>query len=115
MEAQGISLWWMPPDPEPLQALIDALARTHGTPRFQPRVTLVGRLLVPQDDVMAGAAALARELVPADGKFRPSCRHRSGRHCGRASARHGGAPPGARGGGGPSHGAGDREPPSNKG
>lgn len=64
----GISLWVMPRGEEAqrLAALIDELAARHGTPRFAPHLTLLPLVEGAEDDVLARAAELARELPPLE-------------------------------------------------
>ncbi len=64
--SHGYSLWLVPTD-EPLAALAAALASVaaaHGTPRFEPHVTLIGQLRQDQEAVWRATAALARHLRP---------------------------------------------------
>lgn len=62
--AKGVSLWLVPEGAvqERLGLLIAELARRHGTPRFEPHVTLLGGLVLPEAEVLASAQGLARRL-----------------------------------------------------
>ncbi len=62
--AKGVSLWLVPEGAvrERLGRLIAELARRHGTPPFEPHVTLLGGLVLPEGEVLAGAQGLTRSL-----------------------------------------------------
>lgn len=63
-QAIGVSLWFTP-DGEVrrrLRALIRDLARLHRTPVFEPHVTLLGGLPLPESEVQRRACALAAGL-----------------------------------------------------
>jgi len=64
--AHGLSLWLTPQGAasERLRELIARLAGRLGGPAFEPHVTLVPGLTLPEADVLAGGAALAAGLAP---------------------------------------------------
>lgn len=65
-QAQGLSLWLALEGParERLREVIARLAGRLGGPAFEPHVTLLPGLTLPQADVLARAAELAAGLAP---------------------------------------------------
>ena len=65
-QAVGVSLWLVPEGEAHgrLAMLLDDLARRLGTPSFAPHVTLLGGIRDAEQEVLARAADLARELAP---------------------------------------------------
>src|SRR5205814_8683705 len=65
MTAIGISLWLAPGARARLRLrrLIAELAREHGSPVFEPHVTLLPGLRLPADELRAGARELAERFT----------------------------------------------------
>jgi 2'-5' RNA ligase len=66
VRATGVSLWLVP-EPEARHKLADTiadLARRLGTPSLDPHVTLIGRLVQPEAEVVAAAGRLASATAP---------------------------------------------------
>jgi 2'-5' RNA ligase len=63
---KGYSLWFMPSGSlyRDLSSLISSLASDHGTPVFEPHVTLLGQLEMRKEDVLAKAKLLAARIRP---------------------------------------------------
>jgi 2'-5' RNA ligase len=66
MEATGFSLWLMPEGSthERFGEIIARLSGRHGTPGFEPHVTLLGELPGPEELVLERCADLVRHLRP---------------------------------------------------
>lgn len=66
MSTPHYALWLLPPPPERarLRELIRTLAQQHGTPVFEPHVTLLGGIDDAQPTALAATAALARRIAP---------------------------------------------------
>ena len=63
---KGYALWLTPAEPiySRLAREILRLRRKHSTPRFEPHVTLLSRILWPEEKVLAKSASLAGMLKP---------------------------------------------------
>jgi 2'-5' RNA ligase len=63
---KGYAIWLMPEEPmfSLLAGEISRLSREHSTPRFDPHVTLVGGITLPEEDALAASASLAGLLKP---------------------------------------------------
>lgn len=63
---KGYALWLMPGEPvfSILAEEISRLSREHSTVRFEPHVTLLAGIRLPEDAVMATSASLAGCLKP---------------------------------------------------
>lgn len=66
MEATGFSLWLMPEGPayDHFGELISRFSGRHGTPGFEPHVTLLGELPGPEELLLERCRDLARHLRP---------------------------------------------------
>lgn len=66
MSAPLYALWLLLPPAERARftELIRTLAEQHGTPSFEPHITLLGGISGAQDAVVATTAALARRIAP---------------------------------------------------
>lgn len=66
MSTPRYALWLLPPPAERARfaELIRTLARQHGTPVFEPHITLLGGIDDAQPTAVAGSAALARRIAP---------------------------------------------------
>ncbi len=66
MEATGFSLWLVPEGRihEQFGEIISRLSGRHGTPSFEPHVTLLGELPGPEDLVLERCGDLARHVRP---------------------------------------------------
>lgn len=69
--AVGISLWLVPAGEAcvRLSRVISDLSRAHGTPSFEPHVTLLGGLREPLEVVLTRSTSLARALRPFEARF----------------------------------------------
>jgi 2'-5' RNA ligase len=67
-KASGISLWLEPQGPSRVrfQGLIDGLARDLGSPRFEPHVTLLGGVGLPEAEALERTKRLAEKLAPLE-------------------------------------------------
>jgi len=66
-EAQEKYALWLMPEGEArerLSALIRELSERHGTPAFEPHITLLGGLMPPVEEMIAGSRKLALALRP---------------------------------------------------
>jgi 2'-5' RNA ligase len=63
---KGYALWLTPVEPtfSRLDGEISRLSREHATPRFEPHVTLLSRILLPEEKALAKSASLAGMLKP---------------------------------------------------
>ena len=63
---KGYALWLTPGEPlfSHLGREISRLSRQLSTPRFEPHITLLGRILLPEKEVLQKSARLARCLRP---------------------------------------------------
>lgn len=71
--AVGTSLWLVSEDSQAsrrLADMINTLARSFGTPRFEPHVTLLGGLEGPEGEIVRQSTALARALPHLELRFR---------------------------------------------
>jgi 2'-5' RNA ligase len=66
VKAAGYAIWLMPTGPayRHLARRILALSRQYSTPRFEPHVTLLSGIALPEEDAVNRCAALARLLEP---------------------------------------------------
>lgn len=66
MSKPHYALWLLPPPAERARfaELIGMLARQHGTPVFEPHITLLGGIDDAQPTAVAASAALARRIAP---------------------------------------------------
>lgn len=66
MEDERYSLWFIPKREvyAKLSHLINQLSKAYGSPLFEPHVTLLGRILVHQDEVIQKAKTTASVLKP---------------------------------------------------
>jgi 2'-5' RNA ligase superfamily len=62
----GYALWLMPGGQtyRQLARRILAFSRRHSTPRFEPHVTLLSGIILPEPEAVSRAATLARRLTP---------------------------------------------------
>ena len=65
-EGSGYALWLMPGGQRyrDLTCRIQTWSRRHSTPRFEPHVTLLSGITLPEREALSRAAALARGLAP---------------------------------------------------
>jgi 2'-5' RNA ligase len=63
---KGYALWLMPAEPmfNLLAGEIARLSREYVTPQFDPHVTLLGGITLPEEDTLARSAALAGSMKP---------------------------------------------------
>jgi 2'-5' RNA ligase len=63
---KGYALWLTPAEPifSRCARKISRLSREHSTPRFEPHVTLLSRILLPEEKALAKSASLAGTLKP---------------------------------------------------
>ncbi len=66
MSAKHYALWLLLPDEAHSRygAIIEAIARQYGTPRFEPHITLLGELTGEEQTLAQQTQALAREIEP---------------------------------------------------
>lgn len=66
MKAIGYSLWFMPEGDcyNSLRSMIDRFSKQHSSPNFEPHITLIGQLSVPEEEVLAKTATLASLIKP---------------------------------------------------
>ncbi len=66
MRAPHYALWLLLPPPERARfgALIRTLAEQHGTPPFEPHITLLGGIDAAPPAALSAGAALARRIAP---------------------------------------------------
>lgn len=64
--AKGYALWLVPGHPafSILAGTISRLSREHSTPRFEPHITVLGRIALQEEKALAKSAFLARILEP---------------------------------------------------
>jgi 2'-5' RNA ligase len=64
-------LWLLPPPPAAARyrALIERLAAAHGTPRFEPHITLLGAVHGTPEELAARTREVARRLAPFEARL----------------------------------------------
>lgn len=60
------SIWILPPEPvfDRLAQLITQISQRYSTPSFEPHVTLIGNLSLPEEEMLAATQRLANFLNP---------------------------------------------------
>jgi len=63
---KGFALWLIPDEPvfSFLAREISRLSRLYSTPRFDPHITLLGGILLPEEETQAKASLLADRIKP---------------------------------------------------
>jgi 2'-5' RNA ligase len=63
---KGYALWLTPEEPahDLLASQIARLSQEHSTPRFEPHITLVAGITLPEEEIQAKSVALAKTIRP---------------------------------------------------